>query len=145
MAFTIDVKLFAIRLKREGKSWGEIQQSIKERFGPKILPTVRSLQLWEKETEQGLFDKEIKEKAKKEAETAKNQAITQVAEELLPRLWKARDAGEDIEYEGWRWFFSIVENALGSEKARKYMQKYLEEPSRNAPGTPTPELHKATI
>ena len=50
-----------------------------------------------------------------------------MAEDLLPRLWKARDAGDDIEYEGWRWFFSIVENSLGSEKFQRFLHKYLDE------------------
>ena len=57
----------------------------------------------------------LKEKTKKEAEAIKVQALTSVAEDLLPCLWKARDAGDDIEYAGWRWFLTIVETTLGSE------------------------------
>ncbi len=126
MGFSFEVKLFTLNSRREGKGWGEIRRSIKERF--KIdPPTVRSLQKWEKETDRGVLDRALKEKAKKEAETIKGQALTSVAEDLLPRLWRARDVGGDVEYAGWKWFFSIVENTLGSEKLKRFLEQYLKE------------------
>ena len=127
MAFGMEVKLFAISSRREGKGWGEIRRAIKERFGTERAPTVRSLQKWEKETDWEIIDRSLKEKAKKQAEVVKGRALTIVAEDLLPRLWKARGAGEDIEYAGWSWFFSILENTLGSETFKGFMKKYLEE------------------
>ncbi len=123
MGFSFEVKLFALNGRREGKGWGEIRRTIKERFNVNP-PTVRSLQKWEKETDRGVLDHALKEKAKKEAEAIKGQALTSVAEDLLPRLWKARDAGDDIEYEGWRWFLSIVESTLGSEKFKRFLKQY---------------------
>lgn len=126
MGFSFEVKLFTLNSRSEGKGWGEIRRSIKERF--KIdPPTVRSLQKWEKETDRGVLDRALKEKAKKEAETIKGQALTSVAEDLLPRLWRARDVGGDVEYAGWKWFFSIVENTLGSEKLKRFLEQYLKE------------------
>ncbi len=126
MSFSINVKLFAIHERREGKGWGEIKKNIKEKFNVNP-PTVRALQMWEKETDRGVLEQAIKERAKKEAENIKTQTLAKVAEELLPRLWQARDAGEDIEYEGWRWFFSIVENTLGSVKFNRFIKKYQDE------------------
>ena len=126
MGFSFEVKLFALDNRSEGKGWGEIRRAIKERFNIDP-PTVRSLQKWEKETDRGVLNRALKEKAKKEAEAIKGQALTSVAEDLLPRLWKARDAGDDIEYEGWRWFFSIVENTLGSGKFKRFLLQYQDE------------------
>jgi len=126
MGFSFEVKLFALNSRREGKGWGEIRSAIKKRFSINP-PGVRAMQKWEKETDRGMLNRALKEKARKEAEAIKGQALTSVAEDLLPRLWKARDAGEDIEYEGWRWFFSIVENSLGSEKFKRFLYKYLAE------------------
>ncbi len=123
MGFSFEVKLFALNGRREEKGWGEIRRAIKERFNI-APPTVRSLQKWEKETDRGVLDHALKEKAKKEAESIKRQALTSVAEDLLPRLWKTRDAGDDIEYEGWRWFLSIVESTLGSEKFKRFLKQY---------------------
>jgi hypothetical protein len=126
MVFDLEVKLFALNNRLEGKGWGEIRRAIKEKFNI-VPPTVRSMQKWEKETDRRVINRALKEKAKKEAEAIKGQALTSVAEDLLPRLWKARDAGDDIEYEGWRWFFSIVENTLGSEKFNRFLDKYRDE------------------
>lgn len=137
MGFSFEVKLFALDSRREGKGWGEIRHAIKERFNINP-PTVRAMQKWDKETDRGVLNRALKEKAKKEAEAIKGQALTSVAEDLLPRLWKARDAGEDIEYAGWRWFFSIIEATLGSEKFRKFFKQYMEEQAGKPDLPPTP-------
>jgi hypothetical protein len=138
MAFGIDVKLFAINSRREGKGWGEIKRAIKDRFNIERAPTTRSLQKWEKETDSEVLEHAIKEKTKKEAEAAKGRTITSVAEDLLPRLWKARGAGEDIEYVGWSWFFSMIESTLGSVKFEKFLERYLEERRGKPEIPPTP-------
>ena len=140
MGFSFDVKLFALNRRSEGKGWGEIRRAIKERFNIDP-PTVRSLQKWEKETDRGVLNRALKEKAKKEAEAIKGQALTSVAEDLLPRLWKARDAGDDIEYEGWRWFFSILENTLGSEKFKRFLLRYQDERKGKPDLPPTPPVY----
>jgi hypothetical protein len=49
-----------------------------------------------------------------------------MAEGLIPVLWRARDAEEDMEQEGWFWFFSLVERQLGSEKFDRFLSKYKE-------------------
>jgi hypothetical protein len=124
--FSFEVKLFALDNRREGKGWGEIRRAIKEKFLIEP-PTVRSMQKWEQGPDRQVLNGALKDKAKREADAIKEQAINRVAQELLPHLWKAKDAGEDIEYAGWRWFFSIVENALGREKFYGFMTRYLEE------------------
>ena len=57
----------------------------------------------------------------------KKQAINRIAQELLPKLLEARDIGDDVEYAGWRWFFSVMESTLGQEKFRRFMGRYLDE------------------
>ena len=37
------------------------------------------------------------------------EAQVRVAQELIPELWQARDAGKDVELEGWKWFFHVIE------------------------------------
>jgi len=137
MGYSFEVKLFALNSRREGKGWGEIRRAIKQRFDIDP-PTVRSFQNWEKKTDRGVLNHALKEKARKEAEAIKEQALTSVAEDLLPRLWRARDAGDDIEYEGWRWFLSIVENTLGSEKFKRFLRQYLDEREGKSVLPPTP-------
>ena len=135
--YDFEVKLFALEKRHEGRGWGEIKQAIKERFNIKP-PTTRSLQKWDKELDRDALNRALREKAKMEAESIKGEALTRVAEDLLPNLWKARDAGEDIEYAGWRWFFSIIETTLGSEKFKKFFSQYMKERAGKPDLPPTP-------
>lgn len=125
--YSLEVKLFALEKRRDGSGWGEVRRSIRERFGIEP-PTIRAMQRWEKQlaTRKDLAHA-LSEDARKKAEVAKMQTLTQVAGGLLPHLWVAKDAGEDIESAGWKWFFSIVENVLGSEKFKRFLSEYLAE------------------
>ena len=85
------------------------------------------MQKWEKGSDQEVLRRAFEEQANKEAEEKKGQAINRIAQELLPKLLEARDTGEDVEYAGWRWFFSVIEGTLGSDKFKRFMARYLEE------------------
>jgi len=124
--FTFEVKLFALDKRREGKGWGEIRRAVKEEFLIEP-PTIRAMQKWEQGSDREVLNRALKDKAKEEADVIKEQAINRVVQGLLPKLWEARDAGEDIEYAGWRWFFSIMETTLGKEKFNGFMSRYLDE------------------
>ena len=137
--YNFEIKLFALDRRREGMGWGEIKQKIRERFNIKP-PTTRSLQKWEKGLDRDGLNRALMEKARSEAEANKGEALTRMAEDLLPKLWEARDGGEDIEYAGWRWFFSIIEATLGSEKFRKFLNQYIEEQAGKPDLPPTPLL-----
>ena len=124
--FDIRIKLFAIDRRREGKTWGEIRQAIRTEFAIKP-PTVRAMQKWEKELDREGLTRVIAQKTRKEAEAVKKQVINSLVRDLVPKLWEAKDAGEDIEYASWKWFFSVVESTLGRDKFRSILDKYLEE------------------
>jgi hypothetical protein len=124
--FDVEIKLFALDSRLEGKGWGEIRRAISERFNIKP-PTVRIMQKWEKELDREALNRALMARAKAKADTVKSEVLMRVAEGLLPRLWEAKDAGEDIEYAGWRYFFVILENTLGSEKLRRFISQYLAE------------------
>ena len=121
--FSFEVKLFALDHRQQGKGWGEIRRAIRDRFGIDP-PTVRSLQKWEQGSALGVLDQALKDRAKQEAESAKQEALRRVVQDLPARLIEAREAGEDVEYAGWRWFFSAVESLLGAEKFRAYLDRY---------------------
>ncbi|RLC61095.1 MAG: hypothetical protein DRI01_09070 [Chloroflexi bacterium] len=124
--YSFEVKLFALDSRGEGKGWGEIRRAIKERFQIEP-PTIRAMQKWEQGSDREALNKALKDKARKEAEAMKEQTLNRVAQELLPKLWEARDTGEDVEYAGWSWFFSIMESTMGQEKFRNFMDRYLSE------------------
>ncbi|MFO8143200.1 MAG: hypothetical protein R6T78_00750, partial [Dehalococcoidales bacterium] len=90
-------------------------------------PTVRAMQRWDKELDRGALSKALKERARKEAEASREQTVAALAQDLLPTLWKAVDAGEELEYSGWSWFFRLVESSLGTEKFQNFIVRYLKE------------------
>ena len=124
--FSFEVKLFALDNRQQGRGWGEIRRAIRDRFGIDP-PTVRSLQKWEQGSARGVLDQALKDRAKQEAESAKQEALRRVVQDLPARLVEAREAGEDVEYAGWRWFFSAVESLLGADKFRAYLDRYRSE------------------
>ena len=124
--FPLEVKMFVIEKRREGNEWSQIKQGILERFNMEP-PTVRAMQRWDKELDRGAISKALKDKAKKDAQAAKEQTVTMLAQDLLPTLWKAVDAGEELEYSGWSWFFRLVETSLGTKKFQNFIGRYLKE------------------
>lgn len=124
--FELRVKLFAIEHRRGGKTWGEIRRAIKTEF---VIdpPTVRAMQKWEKELDREGLSRAIAQKTKEEAEAAKRLVVNSLVRDLVPKLWEAKDAGEDVEYASWKWFFSVMESTLGRDKLRAILDKYLEE------------------
>ena len=135
--YDINVKLFTIENRQRGRGWFEIRQAIKERF--KIdPPTIRAMQRWEKEIDREAVDRALAEKAKKELEANKGRAIAVTVQDLIPRLWRARDTGEDVEYRGWGWFFGIQESILGAEKFWRFVDQYRDERKGEPEYPPTP-------
>ena len=118
--------MFVIEKRRENNEWSQIKQGIREKFSMEP-PTVRAMQRWDKELDRGALSKALKARAKKEAEVAKEQTVTMLAQDLLPTLWKAVDAGEELEYSGWSWFFRLVESSLGTNKFQNFIVRYLKE------------------
>ncbi len=124
---SLEVKLFALEKRKAGREWEDIRQAINDKFDIEP-PTTRTMQRWEQQfaNREGLTDV-LTEEANKMAEVAKTEALTQVAGGLLSTLWVAKDTDEDVESAGWKWFFSIVEKMLGSEKFRRFLKEYLTE------------------
>ena len=124
--YNFELKLFVLDNRRQGKGWGEIRRAIKEKF--KIEPpTIRAMQNWQEGTDRDILSRALKDKADKEAEVIRKQAVNKVVQEMLPKILEARDTGEDVEYAGWRWFFSVMENILGREKFKRFMDRYIKE------------------
>jgi hypothetical protein len=93
---------------------------------------------WLKTTDRSTVNQALEQKTRQELENRKGQAIAMAMDDLLPRLWKARDAGEDIEYRGWSWFFGIQENVLGTKKFWQFLERYKNERQGQPEYPPTP-------
>lgn len=121
--FTLQVKVHALDERRSGKTWKQIRQSIKERFDVSP-PSIRAMEKWEKEIGREKLSQMLIEESKKDLPKVEQAALREMAGGLIPVLWRARDAGEDMELEGWMWFFSLVERQLGSAKFDQFLKEY---------------------
>jgi len=124
--FKTDVKLFVLNERAEGKGWKVIRERIRERF--KIEPpTVRAMQKWEKKLDRAALSAELMKDIKGEMPAIQAEAQVRFAQELLPVLWKARDAGEDMELVGWKWFLHFIDGRLGSQRFERMVSDYMSE------------------
>lgn len=126
--FTMHVKLYALDERRSGKPWKEVQQSIKEKFNTDP-PSIRAMEKWEKGIDREKLSRMIIDESRKTLPVMEETTLQQMATGLIPILWQARDAGEDMELEAWLWFFSVVERQLGKAKFEHFLLKYKERKS----------------
>ena len=123
--FTPQVKLYALDERHSGKTWKQVQQGIGEKFNT-LPPSIRAMEKWAKEIDREKLSRLLIEESRKALPTVEAATLQQMAEGLIPVLWRARDAEEDMELKGWLWFFSLVERQLGSEKFKRFLSKYKE-------------------
>ena len=131
--FTPQVKLHALDVRRSGKTWKQVQQSIIKTFGIDS-PSIRVMEKWEKEIDREKLSRIIVDQTKKQLPKIELEARQQMLQGLMPLLWQARDAGADVELETWLWFFSLIERQLGSAKFDTFFSEYN---SRRPKGVPT--------
>lgn len=127
--FATQVKLFVLDSRGEGKGWRMITKGIKEKFSIEP-PTVRAMQKWEKNLDRAALNQELLKEMEKATPAIGAEARQRLAEGLLPVLWQAKDAGEDMELAGWKWFLSLVESQLGSSKFEYIIGEYVRERER---------------
>ena len=121
--YTHQVKLYAIDERRTGRPWKQVQQGIREKFNVEP-PSIRAMEKWEKNLDREKLSQLIVEESKKSLPEMEKAALQHMAEGLLPLLWRAKDAGGDMEKEAWLWFFSVVERQLGRDRFDRYFEEY---------------------
>ena len=124
--YKTEVKLFALNERTEGKGWKIIRQRIQERFNVKP-PTVRAMEKWGKNINRETITAELMKDAKEQMPKIEAAAQMQVAQNLLPVLFKAKEAGQDMETAAWKWFFQWVETWLGRERFKALIEEYFAE------------------
>jgi hypothetical protein len=122
--FKGEVKLFVLDERAQGKSWRVIRDGIKEKFDI-APPTIRAMEKWMKNLDRATLTAELMKDMKKEMPAIKNEAEIRFAQELMPALWRARDAGQNIELAGWKWFLHVMDERLGSAGFERLVDEYL--------------------
>jgi hypothetical protein len=124
--FKIDVKLFVLNERSEGKGWKVIKERIRQRFNIEP-PTIRAMQKWEKKLDRAALNVELMKDLKGEMPVIEAEAQLRFAQDLLPTLWKAREAGQDMEVAGWKWFLHFIDNRLGNQGFDRLVNEYMSE------------------
>lgn len=133
LRYKTEVKLFAINERSQGKGWQIIRKNIAERFQVPP-PTVRAMEKWQKTINPETITAELMKDTKKEIPRIGSAAQIEVAQNLLPVLLKAREAGEDMETTAWKWFFQWAETFVGKERFIKWVTSYLSEQKNTQSG-----------
>ena len=129
--YKTEIKLFAINQHAAGKGWPVIQKEIKEKFdGAK--PTVRAMEKWEKSIDRESIKAELMKDVKGHLPTMQSDAQIAVMSGLIPVLFSAKDAGQDMETTAWKWFFQWIEKYLGRERFEQLIDEYFKETEANA-------------
>jgi len=124
--FNMQVKLFALDERAKGEGWKAIGQGIRGKFGIEP-PTVRAMQKWEKKLDRLAISHQLMREARGQMPNIEADAQVRFAQELIPVLWQAKDAGKDMEISGWKWFLKLVEDQLGSDKFEHLITEYMAE------------------
>ena len=124
--YQTDVKLFVLNERSEGKGWKIIKERIRQRFNIEP-PTVRAMQKWEKGLDRAALNAELMKDIKGQMPVIEAEAQLHFAQDLLPTLWKAREAGQDMELAGWKWFLHFIDSRLGSQGFERLVNEYMSE------------------
>jgi ferritin-like metal-binding protein YciE len=124
--FKTEIKLFSLTERSQGKGWQKIRQHIGDKFNVEP-PTVRAMQKWQKTINPETIYDELLRETKQQIPRIGAEVQIQVAQNLLPVLSKAREAGEDMETAAWRWFFQWAESYLGKDRFIHLVTDYLSE------------------
>ncbi len=124
--FKTQVKLFVLNERAEGKGWKVIKERIRQKFNIDP-PTTRAMQKWEQKLDRAALNKELMKDIKGEMPGIEAEARVRFAQELLPTLWRAKDAGQDMELAGWKWFLHFIEDRLGNQRFKQLVDDYMRE------------------
>ena len=124
--FKTEVKLFVLDERAQGKGWKIISQGIKGKFNIDP-PTARAMQKWEKNLDRMALTAELMKDLKGEMPVIEKETQVRFAQDLMPILWNARDAGQDMELAGWKWFLHFIDGRLGSQRFERMISEYMAE------------------
>ena len=124
--YKTEVKLFVLDERAQGKGWKIISQGIKGKFNIDP-PTVRAMQKWETNLDRMALTAELMKDIKGEMPVIAKEAQVRFAQDLMPILWNARDAGQDMELAGWKWFLHFIDGRLGTQRFERMINEYMAE------------------
>jgi hypothetical protein len=90
------------------------------------------MQKWEKNLDREALTTELMKDMRSAMPEVEAETQVRLATELLPILWKAKDAGQDWELAGWKWFLQIIDSRLGNQRFERLVKEYMSERSKDS-------------
>ena len=122
--YSWQMRLYVIQERDKGKTWRQLEDGIKKRFGLEKPPTMRMMQKWIKETDRDKISQMMIEEGKKRIPQVGSEAISYFEQNLLPTLWSGIDAGQDFAKIGCMWMMGIAEQTFGTAVFHEAMSEY---------------------
>ncbi|MFW6125527.1 MAG: hypothetical protein ACOC58_00315 [Chloroflexota bacterium] len=125
--FDAQVKVFVLDQRHSGKAWKQVQEEVRATF--KIdPPSLRAMENWAKDLDREALSRLMVEEVRQAPPNWGPTALQHVAAGLIPVLWQTKDAGQDIELQGWLWFFSLAERQMGTATFERVLSEYMRRP-----------------
>ncbi len=124
--FGIGVKLFALNERAQSKGWKQIKEGIRQKYNIEP-PTTRALQKWVLNLDRDALNAELMKEIKANMPMIQAKAQESMATALLPTLLRAKEAGEDYELAGWKWFLNFIDTRLGNKRFERLINQYMTE------------------
>ena len=83
------------------------------------------MEKWKKSINRESIAAELMKDTKEQLPRMERDAQQEVAQNLIPVLLSARDAGQDMETAAWMWFFQWIEKWLGRDRFKQMIGDYL--------------------
>ena len=124
--YKAEVKLFVLNECVQGRRWKLVSQGIKQKFNVDP-PSVRTMLNWEKKLDRMTLTAELMKDTKGAMPVIQTEARVRFAQDLMSILWNARDAGQDMELAGWKWFLLFIDGRLGKQGFERMINEYMAE------------------
>ena len=117
--YPLEVRLSVLQSRKEGYSWKEVKDLIRQRFGPAKVPCQRQMSKWMKSSAVSLSRLAAEDlKRRAELETVKDMS------DLTPNVLLAFLKGADVGVILAKGLLSMLEKSLGSERYQKVLREY---------------------
>ena len=136
--FETQMKLYVLDSRKARVEWKTIVYNFKQKFGIDP-PSIRAMQKWEALLDRTVLTAELMKDLDKKLPQIEKDSQLEIAQNLIPILWKAQEEGQNSSDRGWIWFFGIIEGQLGKDRFKRLINEYFSESEKRS-STETKEV-----
>ena len=119
-SYPFEVRISVIQSRKEGYSWKEVKDLVRQRFELANIPSQRQMRKWVKSSDPGSLPCLAEEELKRRAE---HEAFKDMFD-MIPSVFLASVKGVDVGVMLAKCLLSRLEKSLGSERYQKVLREY---------------------